>query len=385
MDLTILIGLHILGIIALLYFKQKQTQAAEAARNHPDDKVIRSRYNLALAPGQEKSIKIQKLWLFPMRGIMGIEVDHLKVSKFGIKYDREWAIYDKEKLGCVGQAAEVKLTQFRQRIEKDLATKQKYLVISLLESCRDQAPKDVPYELRIPIRKNLTGDIVDTGKVQGIAEGEVYDRWFSKIIGREVILLRAAPNFKKGLPLNLMKWGKDEDLTRGFVSKCVLHLVNEASTRDLEKRVLAQYPDEAERSRIKVTSMAFRPNITIDTQFAYEEDRMLEARVGNTMIRLVGYCNRCKAVANNYETNDRNPELEPNPTINKYRKHPELGNLFGTYHQVDIIESPEQFQRLLPDYDVPRDRKFDSVYGIVRAGDEIKVRVSEQRIEFDPS
>lgn len=111
---------------------------------------------------------------------------------------------------------------------------------------------------------------------------------------------------------------------------------------------------------------------------------MLEARIGNTMVRLVGYCSRCKAVANNYETNDRNPEMEPNPTISKYRKH-ELGNLFGTYHQVDIIESPEQFQRLLPNFEVPRDRKFDSVYGIVRAGDEIKVRVSEQRIEFDPS
>lgn len=37
MDLTFLIGLHILGIIAFLYFKQKQTQAAEEARNHPDD------------------------------------------------------------------------------------------------------------------------------------------------------------------------------------------------------------------------------------------------------------------------------------------------------------------------------------------------------------
>jgi len=58
MDLTFLIGLHILGIIAFLYFKQKQTQAAEEARNNPDDKVIRSRYNLTLAPGQEKSIKI---------------------------------------------------------------------------------------------------------------------------------------------------------------------------------------------------------------------------------------------------------------------------------------------------------------------------------------
>jgi uncharacterized protein YcbX len=58
---------------------------------------------------------------------------------------------------------------------------------------------------------------------------------------------------------------------------------------------------------------------------------MQEARISNTLFRLVGYCSRCKAVANNYETCDRNPEMEPNPTLAKYRKH-ELGTLFGTYH-----------------------------------------------------
>jgi len=110
---------------------------------------------------------------------------------------------------------------------------------------------------------------------------------------------------------------------------------------------------------------------------------MQEARIANTFFRLVGFCSRCKAVGNNYETNDRNPEFEPNPTLTKYRKH-DLGTLFGTYHQVEVIGTQEQFQRLLPEFEVPKNRKFDSIYGIIRAGDELKVRVDEQRIEFDP-
>ena len=221
-----------------------------------------------------------------------------------------------------------------------MATKQKYLIISIIESHRAEAPKDLPFEIRIPIRKNPTGEIVDTGKVKGIAEGKEFDAWFSKFLGKESILLRSAPGFKKGLPMNLMKWGQNQDQTKGFVSKCAIHIVNEASNRDLIKRVLAQYSDPAERERIRITSIAFRPNITIDSKFAYEEDRMQEARIGNTFIRLVGYCSRCKAVANNYETNDRNPEFEPNPTLAKYRKH-DLGTLFGTYHQVEVIQSQE--------------------------------------------
>ena len=58
---------------------------------------------------------------------------------------------------------------------------------------------------------------------------------------------------------------------------------------------------------------------------------MQEARIGNTLLRLVGYCARCKAVTCNYETNDRNPELEPTETLGEYRKN-KLGSLFGTYH-----------------------------------------------------
>lgn len=161
-------------------------------------------------------------------------------------------------------------------------------------------------------------------------------------------------------------------------------MVNEESTRDLEKRVLAKYSDPADIARIKISSMAFRPNIIIDTKEAYEEDLLQEFRIGNVMVRNVGFCSRCKVVANNYETNDRNPEMEPNPTLASYRKH-ELGTLFGTYHQVEIIPSEEVFKKLLPGFEVPKDREYNETYGIIRAGDNIMVRVKEQRITFDPA
>lgn len=299
---------------------------------------MRARYSFTVKPEQEKSVKCEKLYIYPMRGIMGIEVDSMKVSQYGIKYDREWAIYDTDKLGCITQSPEVKLTQLRQRIDKNTATKEKALVISVIESHQASLPKGLPKEIRIPIQKNPTGEVVDTGKVRGMKVGKEFDEWFSSFLGKSVVLLRASPDFKKGLPMNILKWGLNEDQTKGFCSKAAIHIINEASTRDLEKRVLAQYPNEEDRKKIAITSIAFRPNIIIDTQFAYTEDYMQEARIGNTFLRLVGFCSRCKAVGNNYETNDRNPEFEPNPTLAKYRKH-ELGTLFGTYHQVEVIGS----------------------------------------------
>ena len=211
MDLVLILGLLLAALLVYTYLEQQKKAAAEQQaiddRNNPDDKELRAKYQFTVRPENEKSIKIQKLYIYPMRGIMGIEVDAMKVSKFGIKYDREWAVYDKSKLGCITQAPEVKLTQLRQRIEKDLATKQKTLVISIIESHQGSAPAGLPLELRIPIRKNPTGKVIDTGKVQGIAEGEQFDEWFSKFLDKEVIVLRSAPGFKKGLPMNIMKWG----------------------------------------------------------------------------------------------------------------------------------------------------------------------------------
>lgn len=60
-----------------------------------------------------------------------------------------------------------------------------------------------------------------------------------------------------------------------------------------------------------INTMNFRPNILIKTEVPYEEDTFTEARIANTMIRLTGFVPRCKAVCNNYDTCDRNPEMEP--------------------------------------------------------------------------
>ena len=69
-----------------------------------------------------------------MRRVMGIEVPQMKVSKFGIKHDREWSLFDATKLTAVHQNFHVKFSELRQRIEKNKETKEKWLVISIIES-----------------------------------------------------------------------------------------------------------------------------------------------------------------------------------------------------------------------------------------------------------
>ena len=324
---------------------------------------------------QEKPVKIQRLLIYPCRGVQGIDVDHVKVSRLGIKYDREWAVYNREKMAPVYLSPEVKLTKLRQRIERDPVSRQKHLVFSVVDEA--EAAKLPSRELRVPIRKQVEGEVVETKKGHGISEGPEADRWFSAFLGYDAFLLRSAPNWRKKVPSQALPQTAEGDETKGFVSKAAVHIVNEASVRDLRERVLSKIEDPAARALTKIEATPFRPNFVIDSGVAFSEDTYQEARVGNVLFRLVGYCSRCKAVTCNFDTNERNPELEPTPTLTAYRKH-ELGVLFGTYNQVEVISSPQQFRRLLgPSYFVPLNRKYDPRWGVICRGDELRVRIAE--------
>lgn len=89
--------------------------------------------------------------------------------------------------------------------------------------------------------------------MKGVSKGPLADEWFSKFLGKDVIFLRSAPGFKKEVPnTEQLKWRSEEDCTKGFVSKAAIHIVNEASVRDLREKTLKQYPKEEDRKLIKV-------------------------------------------------------------------------------------------------------------------------------------
>lgn len=178
---------------------------------------------------------------------------------------------------------------------------------------------------------NPTGDLIVNEKFQGYSEGPIAEAWMTAFLDRPVLLLRSPPNCIKALNRSLMIHSTVEDKAKNMVSKAALHIINEASVRYLRTKVLSQYPEERHKEFL-IETQTFRANFIIDTGKEFEEDSMSEARIGNVLLRLVGYCSRCNAVPVNYSTCKLNPEKEPNTTLSSFRKHPTLGVLFGTYH-----------------------------------------------------
>ena len=82
---------------------------------------------------------------------------------------------------------------------------------------------------------------------------------------------------------------------------------------------------------VKVPTYLFRPNIVLSGGPAYFEDQLRIVRVNNTLFRTVRFCDRCKAMAYDYETGKRNKYMEPYATIMRTRMLPDKGGLFGIY------------------------------------------------------
>jgi uncharacterized protein YcbX len=69
-------------------------------------------------------------------------------------------------------------------------------------------------------------------------ESDSVNQWLSKVVGFEVLLLRSSPSKLNSVDFSILWTAKKEDLRRNFITAAALHIVNEASTRDLRDRVL---------------------------------------------------------------------------------------------------------------------------------------------------
>ena len=47
-----------------------------------------------ISSSEEKHFKIEKMYVYPIRGIKALPTDHLEIGPHGVKYDREFVLID---------------------------------------------------------------------------------------------------------------------------------------------------------------------------------------------------------------------------------------------------------------------------------------------------
>jgi uncharacterized protein len=213
------------------------------------------------------------IWRYPVKSMLGEELNSSNVSERGLVGDRAYALIDKE----TGKVASAKNPR---KWEKLFDCYSVFMEIP-------QVAKNIP-----PVRITLP----DGTQILS-SKGEDADHTLSKVLGRQVRLMRAdleKPSYEEYWP-NIEGLAQRETVTdenmppRTFFDISVIHILTSSTIHRLREL----YPE----GRFEVRR--FRPNIVIDSASG-EKDFIENSWIGkkiaigqDVVVRVTGPCTRC--------------------------------------------------------------------------------------------
>lgn len=259
-----------------------------------------------------QEVTVRELWTYPVKGCQGVATESLEISKMGIVGDREFVIWEDEKL--IDQKDTPRVASIAAELRRDEG-------VLCLEHAEFGSYEHV---IREEGDRRAAGWVLD--KFETIDQGDAVADWLSTIVGRSVRLVSPGAPWKINFPIPQMERVHDTEKERFFAASPV-SLANQASLDDLNERL--DTPVGMDR---------FRINVIVEGMGAYEEDH-LDA-LGNDQVELlqVTPAERCVIITTDQKTGER-PKNNLMKVLGEYRRKPKedrfgSGLIFGNYMTV---------------------------------------------------
>lgn len=241
-------------------------------------------------------MRIEQLYLFPVKSLAGIEVSELSLTETGPALDRAWMVVDED-----GRFLTQRELPRMALVQPSLAGEA--LTLTLKESGESLA---VPAAAAGEISVNVWSDTLPARSC-----GAEADAFLTRFLGRPAHLVRLTdPRTKEG----------EHARSLSFVDDYPLHIVPLASLQDLNARANSSPPLDVLR---------FRPNIVVSGTEPWEEDRWKAVRAGSHELRAGRACTRCPITTVEPATAERGPE--PLKTLAGFRRNAKNKVEFGLY------------------------------------------------------
>jgi len=245
---------------------------------------------------------ISELYHYPVKGCAGIRVPAGVLGAAGLEHDRRFLVVDPAG------------TYRSQRRDPLLATIQPAVGDGLTLSAPAAGTIHVPIDTAAPRRPvTLFGD-----PYTGIDQGDEVADWLTAVLGKPSRLVLAPPEHQRvtdGITPG----------TSGYADSCAVHLLSEASLRELNDRITARGGRPVPMSR-------FRPNIVVDGWAAHEEDHALRLTAGKAELGYAKPAIRCVITMVDQLTGAK-AGPEPLRTLATYRRK-DGGVAFGAKYAV---------------------------------------------------
>lgn len=251
------------------------------------------------------ALKLSALHVYPVKGLKGIDLSEAQCTDRGLRHDRRWMVVD---------AAGDFLSQ---REHPRMATVWTEIVEDVLAlAAPDVGSVEVPIEAgpsrAARIRVRVWDSVVDAVPVSPYA-----DAWLGDYLGLPCRLVYMPDETRR--ESNAKYAGTDKLV--GFADGFAYLLTNEASLAELNARLRGNHHPALPMNR-------FRPNLVVTGCGAFEEDRWMEIRVGEAILRAAKPCGRCQVTTTDQSTGEV-VGPEPLATLSTFRESREFGVMFG--------------------------------------------------------
>lgn len=251
------------------------------------------------------SIKLSEIFIYPIKSLGGISLNHSYVEKRGLQYDRRMMLVD-ETGKFLTQREYPKMALLRTSIKDD------ELIIHNSKSNNSISvllhPSALSENSDQIVKVIIWDDICSALKISKEA-----DQFFSDILGINCSLVFMPDNEKRFIDTQ-MKYIKEEHVV-SFADAYPFLIIGQASLDDLNKRLIEHLPINR-----------FRPNFVFTGGEPFEEDNWNDFLIGKVKFRAVKPCDRCVITTTNQDTAERGEE--PLHTLATFRKK-ENKVLFG--------------------------------------------------------
>ncbi|KAH6996286.1 hypothetical protein BKA56DRAFT_666523 [Ilyonectria sp. MPI-CAGE-AT-0026] len=262
-------------------------------------------------------MKITELWVYPIKGLRGIQLDVAKLGPQGIQHDRRFMLC---KVEASGELSKIQLSKYPQcslfaqeivgdNIHVRYMTPQEPLVPSRPEQ---KVVLDIPLE---PSLEDLKKAHVNLHQSLVIAYrmGTKCDAWFSACFGFDTALVFIGDGRR---PILGTFSPKSQPAAKSWVSSVTSHVAG--NRIDTEEEAWSTFTDcapylitteqslknvSARLTNAEVEMGAFRPNVVVDGEAEWDEDFWAELCINrNHKLSLTKNCNRCTSLNVDYNT-----------------------------------------------------------------------------------
>ena len=245
------------------------------------------------------SYTIKNLFIYPVKGLKGIEVDEAVFLEAGLQYDRRWMIVDSETYRFISQRTHPLMSLMTCKIENQKLTIQ-------IEN------DTVSFDLDLAIEKDLIHATVWSDTVASYEVDKSVSYWLGQRLGMNCKLVKILDDKSR------RKYYGEEKQNYTHVSFADGYPALILGTASIE--------EINQKCPIEINLDRFRPNIVIETEVPHEEDTWTVFKTENVTMEVIKPCVRCQVI--NIDQNTSASSLEPTKTLAQYRLTKE-GIIFG--------------------------------------------------------